>query len=292
MADEVTTEAPSESAPTIEATPETPAVETPETPEVEATPEAETEEAPEQERVEPETEKESDDDFTPMYNGQEVTITISDELTAAAEGYGITPDQLQSLSNDLYSGEDFNLSDESRELLRTAGVSDFMINQYLSGLKLQNDKMFSDHEASIKGQAEARDKAWAETQEIIGGGEEAWDAMSDWANENLTDAEMSDWEAIMKSDNWYMQKLAIKDLHARSKSGSASDSLHPAQADGSMTGSSVELFEANGGSTSNSTSAISGEQFRELMKDPKYFSDPEFQKSVDARRKLGQAKGL
>lgn len=250
-----------------------------------------------QERVEPETEKSDSEEFQARYEGQDVTITISDELTEAAAGYGISPERLQELSNDLYSGDSFDLSEENRKALNEAGINNFLIDNYLNGLKLQNDKLLSDHAEGMKSQKEAREKAWTETQEIIGGGEEAWNAMSDWANENLNEQEMNDWDKIMASDNWYMQKLAIKDLHARSQASPTQagdkESLHPAQADGSMTGKSVELFEANGGDTrSSSGGAISAAEFAKLMADPKYYTDMEFQKQADARRNLGISKGL
>lgn len=272
--------------------------ETPETPEASTEAPAEAskaEEAPTQPtepKEAPEGQTEPSDDL--MYNGYKVTVSIPDDINTELTGKGL---DAQALVNELYTSENFTLSDETRAKV-DAIYGKAVVDSYLAGLRAQNDTNFRNYEQSQKDAQEAADQAWTETQEVIGGGEEVWDAMSDWADGAMTEQQRADWDMIMEGDNVMMQQLAIKELHGRwVEAGGGVDgegNVHPAQAaPSSMTGQSNESLELvdldGGGGNASAGGAISAAEFTAAFRSGEYFKDPE---GWDARRNLGITKGL
>lgn len=143
-----------------------------------------------------------------FYGEDSVTIDIPEDISAELESKGLNA---KDLANELYrKGGDFSLSKETREKLE--GIyGKFAVDAYLSSLKVQND-------AFIKGNADALvAKEQADTERFTAisgliGGEEGWNALSAWGNENLSDQEIDDLNAVMSSGNESLQRYAIQML--------------------------------------------------------------------------------
>lgn len=224
------------------------------------------------------------------YAGQAVEIEISDDLSGMLSEKGL---DAQSLAAELYSGEKFGLSEETKGKLYEQ-FGKFAVDSYLNGLKAQNDLTLSRFESEGKAAQEAAQAAWTETLGIVGS-EEGWNEAVDWAEENFTDQERSEWDEIMESDNWTMQRLAIQDLANRAglKPSAAPQGGHPAQASDSMTGRSNEalkLIEAQGGdSRSDAGGAITAQEYRQMWSSS---LSPQEMQALDARRRAGIQKGI
>ncbi len=237
-------------------------------------------------------EGESEDSEAPEYTyaGQAVEIEISDDLSGMLSEKGL---DAQTLAAELYSGDEFGLSEETKGKLYEQ-FGKFAVDSYLNGLKAQNDLTLSRFETEGKAAQEAAQAAWTETLGIVGS-EEGWNEAVDWAEENFTDQERAEWDEIMESDNWTMQRLAIQDLANRAglKPSAAPQGGHPAQASGSMAGQSngsLELIEANGGdSRADAGGAITAQEYRQMWSSS--LSAQEMQ-ALDARRRAGIQKGI
>lgn len=157
----------------------------------------------------PEEGKDPDaDPATFFYGDSEVTIDIPEDLSAELEAKGLNA---QELAAELYRKDgEFSLTPETREKLDTA-FGKFAVDAYLNSLKLTNDSFLRDQKdgAAAKEQADA-----GRFTEIAGlvGGEEGWEALTTWGNENLSEAEIDDLNAVMGSGNASLQKYAIQML--------------------------------------------------------------------------------
>lgn len=224
------------------------------------------------------------------YNGTEVELEISEDLQAMFDEKGV---DLNAVATELYSGDEFGLSDETKTKLYEQ-FGKFAVDSYLNGLKAQNDLTLSRFEADAKSAEQAAETAWNETLSIVGS-EEGWESLMTYADENMSDQERDEWNEIMQSNNWTMQRLAIQDLASRAgvKPSEGQQGVHPGQGNNSMTGrsnESLELIEAQGGDArSNSGGAITAAEYR-----AQWSSDlsPAEMEALDARRRAGIAKGI
>ena len=141
------------------------------------------------------------------------------------------------------------LSDDTFKALEEAGLPREFVEQYIAG----QEAMSVQQAASI--------------QESIGGSK-SYEAMSEWAGENLSDSELDAYNDIVEGGSIEQATVAVKGLYAQFQ---AAEGKSPALVQGSTAGSAgVEPFE----STAQVTAA---------MRDPRYSSDPAFRANVEKR---------
>ena len=140
------------------------------------------------------------------------------------------------------------LSDATFTSLEEAGLPRDMVETYLRG-----------QEAIQLGQA-------AEVQEAVGG-DANYNAMTEWAGENLSDGDVDAFNAIVEGGSVDQARLAVKGLYSQflSSGGKA-----PQLMQGGTSGTGVKPY----GSTA---------QITEAMKDARYKNDPAFRASVEQR---------
>lgn len=144
------------------------------------------------------------------------------------------------------SGE---LSDKTYDDLAKQGITREMVEAYIAGQTAQN----SAEEAELK--------------EVIGGSEQ-YDAMAQWANENLSEAEIEAYDEAVTSGSKGAAKLAIQGMYSQYINATGGGSA-PLLA-GSTKGSGVETFR-------------SVDQVRQAMADPRYQTDPAYRQQVAQR---------
>lgn len=149
------------------------------------------------------------------------------------------------------------LSADARAALVKAGVPEHIIDVYLSGLKAQEQMMLSEAHA-------------------ITGGEDNYNAMVQWARENLSEAEIDAFDAAISDP--MQRKSAIEGLYARFQ-------LH-----GNFEGTPVQGQAPRG---------VSGEMFRSrhemqaAMSDPRYLKgDRAFHAEVQMKMANALAAGI
>lgn len=137
------------------------------------------------------------------------------------------------------------LAQESYDALEKAGISREYVDQFIAGQQAVAAKQSGEVKA-------------------IAGGDEGYEAMTGWAKENLTDAEIEAYNSAVNSGNMETTKLAVTGLKARYDANEGSD---PKLLSGKATGTGEKGFE-------------SWAQVTEAMKDARYEKDPAYQAEV------------
>ena len=149
------------------------------------------------------------------------------------------------------SGE---LSKESLEALSKVGITEDMVQSYITGQEAQ---------------AAAAQK---ELLEPIGGDIEAYNKLTAWAGDNLSDAEVDEFNSVLATGNPSAVKMAIRDLSAKYESVNGTEPGRQLSGKPNISGAAVY------------------ESTADLMKDmsnPEYAKNPAFRAKVEA--KLGRS---
>ena len=145
--------------------------------------------------------------------------------------------------------ENGELSDKAFDALEKAGLPRSFVEQYIAG----QQAMSVQQAATI--------------QESIGGAGN-YEAMDEWAGENLADGDLDAFNAIVEGQSVEQARVAVKGLYAQFQ---AAGGKGPSLVQGSTSGDSgVKPF----GSTA---------QVTEAMRDPRYANDPAYRENVEKR---------
>jgi hypothetical protein len=145
--------------------------------------------------------------------------------------------------------ENGELSDKAFDALEAAGLPRSFVEQYIAG----QEAMSIQQAATI--------------QESIGGAGN-YEAMAEWASENLADGDLDAFNAIVEGQSVEQARVAVKGLYAQFQ---AAGGKGPSLVQGSTSGDAgVKPF----GSTA---------QVTEAMRDPRYASDPAYREQVEKR---------
>jgi hypothetical protein len=171
-----------------------------------------------------------------------------DIATKAVDSAGLNMDSLA----EEYA-KDGKLADGSYKSLEKAGIPKEYVDRFIAGQQAIADQQ----SASVKSMV---------------GGTEAYDSMSEWASNNLSETEKQAYNTAVNSKDLEAVKLAVVGLKARY-----------AQA----TGSEPKLVEGKA-SPSGEQGFSSWAQVTQAMSDPRYAKDPAYQAEV--KNKLANSK--
>tara|TARA_Y100000356_G_C11249176_1_gene285953 strand:- start:657 stop:1412 length:756 start_codon:yes stop_codon:yes gene_type:complete len=146
------------------------------------------------------------------------------------------------------------LADKDYNALAKVGIPREMVDAYIRG-----------QEALVSSQE-------LEVQEVVGGGAN-YEAMTDWASENLSETEIEAFDEVVTAGTVDQAKMAVQGLYARFVS---SGGKPPNVNQGAVTGSSVKPFG-------------SAAQVTEAMADPRYQNDPAYRQQVERRLAVSNA---
>jgi hypothetical protein len=141
---------------------------------------------------------------------------------------------------------DGQLSETTYEKLAEVGLGKDMVDQYIAG-----------QEAIIEQQSQAI------FSEI--GGKSEYEAMSEWAGESLSDADLTAYNETVESGTVDQAKFAVKALYAQYKGGAA-----PKPMQGSTNGAAIAPFASRA-------------QVTEAMRSKQYTEDPAYRNQVEQR---------
>jgi len=144
--------------------------------------------------------------------------------------------------------EQGNLSDKSFDSLEKAGLP----RQFV--------------EAYIQGQTALVELQTAEVKNTVGG-EANYEAMAEWAVENISEEELATYNDLVESGSIDQARMAVRGLFAQFK---AAGGKAPQLVQGATSGSSVKPFN-------------SAAQVTEAMRDPRYKNDPAYRQTVEQR---------
>jgi len=137
------------------------------------------------------------------------------------------------------------LNDTSYEALQKAGIPKEYVDQFIQGQKAISDQQTS-------------------TMKSLVGGDDAYNEMSNWAADNMTDGEKTAYNSAVNSKDLETAKLAVVGLKAKFEAVNGSE---PNLVQGKATPMGVDGYE-------------SWQQVTAAMSDPRYAKDPAYQNMV------------
>lgn len=162
-------------------------------------------------------------------------------------GAEVTTGAVESARNEF--AESGELSDSTFDALEAAGLPRAFVEQYINGQEAMSIQQASSIQESI-------------------GGAGNYEAMAEWAAENMADGDLDAFNAIVEGPSVEQARITVKGMYAQFQ---AAGGKGPALVQGSTSGDSgVKPF----GSTA---------QVTEAMRDPRYASDPAYRENVEKR---------
>ena len=207
--------------------------------------------------------KETTEETTPQYYTEDGSVNYD----TAKEVYG---EQLSDVfqkseidpfaMNEHFAKNDGTLTDDMYQQLNKAGLSKSVVDSYLEGVR---------QKAGIKNTPESPTLNDAEVSEVkaIAGGSEGYDALMNWATDNLSDADSANFDEVIETGNKAAVTFAVKALMGQYEDSVGRDSA---------------LVQGKA-STSNDIYRSMAEVVRD-MNNPRYDSDPAVR--ADVQRKL------
>ena len=162
-------------------------------------------------------------------------------------GAEVTTGAIESARNEF--SESGELSDSTFDALEAAGLPRAFVEQYINGQEAMSIQQASSIQESI-------------------GGAGNYEAMAEWASENMADGDLDAFNAIVEGPSVEQARITVKGMYAQFQ---AAGGKGPALVQGSTSGDSgVKPF----GSTA---------QVTEAMRDPRYANDPAYRENVEKR---------
>mgnify|MGYP003138394632 FL=1 len=192
--------------------------------------------------------KESVDPVSQAETKEEQPKSDLDIATKAVDSAGLN---METLSEEF--AKDGKLADNSYKSLEKAGIPKEYVDRFIAGQQAIADQQ----SATVKNMV---------------GGAEAYDSMSEWASNNLSETEKQAYNAAVNSKDLEAVKLAVVGLKARYAQS---------------TGSEPKLVEGKA-SPSGEQGFASWAQVTQAMADPRYSKDPAYQAEV--KNKLANSK--
>lgn len=171
-----------------------------------------------------------------------------DIATKAVDSAGLN---METLSEEF--AKDGKLADGSYKSLEKAGIPKEYVDRFIAGQQAIADQQ----SATVKN---------------LVGGTEAYDSMSEWAGQNLTETEKQAYNTAVNSKDLEAVKLAVVGLKARYAQSTGSE---PTLVEGKASPSAEQGF-------------ASWAQVTQAMSDPRYAKDPAYQAEV--KNKLANSK--
>jgi len=174
---------------------------------------------------------------------EEVKEVKTDSLDIAEKAVSNAGLDMNNLAEEYAKGG--KLEDTSYEALEKAGIPKDYVDQFIQGQKAISDQQSA-------------------TMKNLVGGDDAYTEMSNWAADNMNDAEKTAYNAAVNSKDIETAKLAVVGLKAKYEAVNGSE---PNLVQGKATPMGVDGYQ-------------SWQQVTEAMKDPRYAKDPAYQNMV------------
>lgn len=214
-----------------------------------------------------------------FYGESSVEIEIPEDVSAELSAKGL---DAKILAAELYRKDgNFELTKETREKV-DAIYGKFAVDAYLNALKTQNDSFLRSGVEQAAAKEQANSARFAEVAGLVGG-EEGWEKLTAWGNENLTSDEIDELNEVMQSGNPSLQKFAIQMLHNKQRAAEGDPEAVLVEAD--------QTASREGGALSAEAYRVAEQELRKTFRG----NQRGYQEAVtklDARRRAGQAKGI
>lgn len=213
-----------------------------------------------------------------------VEVEVPAEISEALKGAKI--DEAALLKELFAKDGKFEVSEKTKAALDKA-FGKTMVDGYLGLFRQQNQqsldgfkKEAADTAASMKANGEDFDK--------LVGGDEGWGKLAEWAGANLSEQELSQFNAVMQLDgkHYQAQRAVVEALQIK-------HSAHQQKLNGDP---SVTLPTDEGSGANRSTDSLpetlTKAQAQEIWRSERYKKDPKYAEAVDNIRRASQKRGI
>lgn len=232
-------------------------------------------EQPEEEKTDEPAEEDNDEGF--YFGDTRVDVEVPAEISEALKGAKIDEGQLL---KELFAKDGkFEVSEKTKAALDKA-FGKQMVDGYLNLFRQQN-QMAMDSYKKTEADTAAQVKANAEDFQTLVGGDDGWNELDAWASENLDDAQLAQFNAVMslpvehyQAQRAVVEALKIKrDAQVKSVEGDSQVTL--------PTDGAGESSRSNSGAL---PSSLSRAEFQELMFTDRYKKDAQYAQQIDKIR--------
>ncbi|QHJ81057.1 MAG: hypothetical protein [Bacteriophage sp.] len=213
-----------------------------------------------------------------------VEVEVPAEISEALKGAKI--DEAALLKELFAKDGKFEVSEKTKDALDKA-FGKTMVDGYLGLFRQQNQqsldgfkKEAADTAASMKANGEDFDK--------LVGGDDGWSKLAEWAGENMSEQELSQFNAVMQLDgkHYQAQRAVVEALQIK-------HSAHQQKLNGDP---SVTLPTDEGSGAHRSTDSLpetlTKAQAQEIWRSERYKKDPKYAEAVDNIRRASQKRGI
>jgi len=200
------------------------------------------------EQSDEEPEGQNVDDASEGDNDDEETETVEQTARQVTEKAGLNFDELSTSY-----WENGELSDSQYKKLEEAGIPKSLVDQFITG----QEALISSTRQSVFNSV---------------GGEDNYNAMTEWASDNFSEDEISAYNAAVNGGNTASAMMAVKGLKARFDAEVGFEPSREVRGQTAKAGASVYRSVA---------------ELEKDMSDPRYKEDPAFRRDVE--RKLGRS---
>lgn len=228
--------------------------------------------------------KDKEDENTFYFGDTPVEIEVPAEISEALKSAKIDE---AALLKELFAKEGkFEVSEKTKQALDKA-FGKTMVDGYLNLFRQQNQtaldgykKEAADMEASIK--------ANSEDFSTLVGGDDGWNELAEWAGDNLSEAELGQFNAVMQlpPQHYQAQRAVIEAL--KIKQGAA---VAAANGDKSVT-LPTDSGDSSGNRTGGLPASLTKEEFQLAMRTERYQTDRKYAEAIDNIRRASQKKGI
>lgn len=222
------------------------------------------------------TEEVDDEPFKYTFDGQEVEVVVPDDIKSAFDEKGIDADEIM---KDLFSGDDFSLSEDNRAKLEEA-FGKHLVDGYLNLYQEQNRAKLKAIEENASAE-EAKQQAMQNEFDTLVGGDEGWEELVGFAEEHLDPAQLEAMNTVMSlgKEHWHAQKACIDAIKMQMQ--------FKAEQSGTLVGQIANEGDSSRGSiTPESKGYLTAEEYSNLMSSEGLFNPANYRKNPEAKARV------
>lgn len=219
-----------------------------------------------------------------FFGSDQVEVAVPDDIASAFTEKGI--DAKQVLSELFAKDGKFELTTDTKAKLDEA-FGKVLVDGYLGLFKQQNDMAVSKIKDDATAFTKLQEQITGDFNTLVGG-DEGWGELDSWAAENMSETELSSFNAVMQlpPEHWQAQRAVIEAIQI--KRGAVKT-----EQDGTGMGQLIG-DDAVAGSKPNAglPQTLTMAEFQTIMGSEKYRKDSQYAARIDAVRRASKQSGI
>lgn len=219
-----------------------------------------------------------------FFGEDQVEVEVPEDIAAAFAEKGIDSNQV--LSELFAKGGKFELTPKTKAKLDEA-FGKPLVDGYLNLYRQQNKLAVDQFKADAAAQERLHTEITSDFNTLVGG-DDGWSELDKWAAENMSEAELASFNAVMQlpPENWKAQRAVIEAMQI--KRGAVVEKTEGTGM-GELIGDDGEAGKRN---SEGLPQTLTMAEFQSMMGTEKYRKDPAYAARVDAIRRASKQAGI